>query len=287
MFAPAKMNETAKKRIVLIEDDAIVADLLTRKLEKAGYAVELTKDGPGGLELARAGNHDLVLLDMMLPKMSGFEVLEKLNEEKIIPALPLVVISNSGQPIEIERAKKLGARDFLIKVNFDPNEVLDMVNRILRGPIREKTEADEPPIEENKDAENGGPAVKILIVEDDNFLIELLEKKLKKHNFKTLRAADAKQARSILASNEVDIILLDIVLPGMDGLTFLAELKADERRKSIPVVILSNLGQEEEKEKGIRAGAVDYIVKAHVTPGEIITKIREVVHPVTTRPLPR
>lgn len=263
--------------VVLIEDNQILVDILAKKMEKAGYTVKAAEDGIAGLDLVRREKPDLVLLDMMLPKLNGFGVLEKMAEEKILPELPVVIISNSGQAIEIERAKKLGVRDFLIKVNFDPNEVLDIVNLILKPENRENSP--EPREERMPDPPKNAVA-SVLIVEDDNFLIDLLEKKFKGKGYKALRAADAKQARNILENNKVDAILLDVILPGTDGFTFLAEIKSNTKLKNIPVIIISNLGQREEREKGLRAGALDYIIKAHVSPGDIVGRVEEVLKKV-------
>lgn len=121
-----------KKTIVLVEDEQIMVDLLVKKLKDAGYLVKVAKDGISGLALIRKVKPDLVLLDMLLPVLNGFGVLEKLSAEKFLPKLPVMVISNTGQPIEIERVNKLGVRDYLIKVNFDPTELLIKVNHILK-----------------------------------------------------------------------------------------------------------------------------------------------------------
>src|SRR3989338_1330905 len=154
-----------KKTIALIEDEEVLVNLLIKKLEQDGYEVKAAYDGVAGLELIHTQKPDLVLLDMMLPRLSGFGVLEKLNEEKLLPGLPVMIISNSGQPIEIDRAKKLGIRDYLIKVNFDLEEVITKVNIILNA-LKDKR-AD--PAQTN--------AARVLIVEDEVFLLELLERK--------------------------------------------------------------------------------------------------------------
>ena len=75
----------------------------------------------------------------------------------------------------------------------------------------------------------------------------------------------------------IDLILLDLILPGIDGFEVLARIKADTATASIPVIILSNLGQREDIEKGLKLGAKDFLIKAHFTPGEIITKVKEIV----------
>ena len=257
-----------KKVIVLIEDEEIMVNLLASKLEKVGYIVKTALDGLDGLELVRSVKPDLVLLDMMLPRLNGFGILEKLTEEKILPHLPVIVISNTGQPIEIDRALRLGVRDYLIKLNFDPNELIMKIGHLFDA---EKGKKQAP-------VNNAVSHANILIVEDDIFLVELLERKFVSEHFKTYRAIDAEQARAILNSEPIHMILLDIVLPGIDGLSFLGEIKANEKIKHIPVIIISNLSEMEEMRKGIAAGASDYIVKAHATPGDILGKVKTLLN---------
>ncbi|MDP3769380.1 MAG: response regulator [Candidatus Sungbacteria bacterium] len=260
-------NEVQKKLIVLIEDEEVMVNLLVSKLEKAGYMVKTALDGMSGLELVRSEKPDLVLLDMMLPRLSGFGILEKLNEDKIIPELPVIVISNSGQPVEIDRALKLGVRDYLIKVNFDPNELMSKVGRLFGAEgdgVKKAAVKDERTV-----------AANVLIVEDDIFLVELLQRKFDQENFKTYRAMDVATARAIVNSERIDAVLLDIVLPGIDGFVFLRELKANEAQRNIPVIIISNLSRKEEQQRGLEAGAVDYIIKAHATPGDIVLKVKQ------------
>ena len=120
-----------KKSILLIEDDDIVSELLEKRLVKAGYTVEIVNNGIDGLAEIHKNKPDLVLLDMLLPGMDGFSILKELNDEGILPDLPVIIISNSGQPVEIEHAIKMGVRDYLVKVNFNPNEVLEKVKLIL------------------------------------------------------------------------------------------------------------------------------------------------------------
>ncbi|MDP3794802.1 MAG: response regulator [bacterium] len=263
------MESENKRLIVLVEDEPIIAGLLVDKLRRAGYQVETADDGVKGLQLIRDIKPDLVLLDMMLPKLNGFGVLEALYKEKLLPKLPVVIISNSGQEVELERAQKLGIRDYLIKVNFEPNEVLERVGRILEG-ASAPAAAEQAPIESGKTAG-------VLIVEDDMFLVDLLERKFRQQGYTAYKAFDVEQARRILGESPVGIVLLDLVLPGTDGFAFLGELKASDQYKNIPVVIISNLGQKEEVERGLAAGAVDYVIKAHTTPGEILIKVEEVL----------
>ncbi|MDO8408008.1 MAG: response regulator [bacterium] len=123
--------ESERKTIVLVEDQEILARLIGHKLEQHGYAVKVAFDGAEGLRLIRSVKPDLVLLDMGLPRIDGFGVLEALRAEHLLPNLPIIIISNTGEDIEIERARTLGVRDYLIKINFDPDELVAKVTHLF------------------------------------------------------------------------------------------------------------------------------------------------------------
>lgn len=115
------------KKILLIEDEEIMIDLLQKKLAKEGYNVSVARDGEAGLKAIKEAQPDLILLDIVMPKMGGLEVMEEMNKDKEMKKIPVIVVSNSGQPVELDRAQKLGARDWLVKTEFDPQEVIDKV----------------------------------------------------------------------------------------------------------------------------------------------------------------
>ena len=119
------------KKILLIEDEEIILGLLQRKLTKEGYEVSAARDGVEGLKKMREVKPDLVLLDIIMPRMGGFEVMEEMVKERELKSIPVIVISNSGQPVELDRAQKLGAKDWLIKTEFDPEEVIGKVKNQL------------------------------------------------------------------------------------------------------------------------------------------------------------
>ena len=118
---------------------------------------------------------------------------------------------------------------------------------------------------------------KILIIEDDKFLRELIVMKLKKESYDVLDAVDGEEGIKKIREEKPDIILLDLILPGIDGFEVLSQIKSDPTVSSIPVIILSNLGQKEDIERGIELGATDYMIKAHFTPGEIVEKIKTIL----------
>ena len=120
-------------------------------------------------------------------------------------------------------------------------------------------------------------AKKILIVEDDKFLRDLISQKLTKEGYDVDEAVDGEEGVKMIKEVNPDLVLLDLILPGIDGFEVLVKMKENSSISSTPVIILSNLGQKEDVEKGLKLGAVDYLIKAHFTPGEIIDKIRAVL----------
>jgi len=120
-------------------------------------------------------------------------------------------------------------------------------------------------------------AKKILIIEDDKFLRELISQKLTKEGFDVSEAVDGEEGLRKVKEEKPELVLLDLILPGMDGFEVLTEMREDPVLSTIPVIILSNLGQKEEVDKGLKLGAVDYLIKAHFTLGEIIEKMKNVL----------
>lgn len=116
---------------------------------------------------------------------------------------------------------------------------------------------------------------KILIIEDDKFLRELIVRKLSNENFETVEAVDGEKGIKVVKEAKPDLVLLDLILPGIDGFEVLSKIKEDPVIASVPVIILSNLGQRDDVERGLKLGAVDYLVKAHFTPNEIIEKVKQ------------
>jgi len=118
---------------------------------------------------------------------------------------------------------------------------------------------------------------KILVVEDDRFLRELITQKLIREGFNAVEAVDGEDGIRKINEEKPDLVLLDLILPGIDGFEVLTRAKDNPLTKSIPVIVLSNLGQKDDVDRGIKLGAVDYMIKAHFTPGEIVLKIRNIL----------
>ena len=283
------MTQKKPIKVLIIEDEEALLSVLAHKLVREGYKVSLARDGEQGLSQVKSMRPDVILLDILMPKLDGFGVLESLNADGTIPDLPVIIISNSGQPVEIDRALKLGARDYLVKAEFSPEEVVEKVRKVINptdtgngdgkvagndGQTEGRSASILPP---NSGAAMGGQLARILIIEDDQFLRDLMERKLIKEGLDVETAIDGEAGLQKIKSGKPDLVLLDVILPGLDGFSILEKVKADATLANIPIILLTNLGQRDDVEKGLRLGAVGYLVKAHFTPGDIVEKVKSVL----------
>ena len=130
---PALMRSRRKRPLILlVEDDRLMADMYRFQLEREGYRVEVAFDGKQGLDAIRTGRPDLVLLDVRLPIMEGFEVLEHLQADpQAVRRIPVVILSNYGDSRMISRGLELGARDYLVKSATTPSILAAKVKTLL------------------------------------------------------------------------------------------------------------------------------------------------------------
>ena|SRR3989344_5574170 len=120
------------KKILLIEDDPFLSSLLKNRLQKESYEVELVKSGGEVMPVLKKFKPDLILLDLILPEKSGFEVMEDIKSDPQLPKTPIVIISNLGQDSDIAKGKELGAADYLVKANISIDFLVGKVKEFLK-----------------------------------------------------------------------------------------------------------------------------------------------------------
>lgn len=123
---------------------------------------------------------------------------------------------------------------------------------------------------------DAGP-IHVHVVEDDDFLANIYKTKFEMEGFKVTVSADGEVAIGDIKKKMPKVVLLDILLPKLDGFGVLQELKKDAATKDIPVILLTNLGQKDDVEKGLSLGAADYLIKAHFKPSETVAKVKKVL----------
>ena len=123
--------ENKKKKIIILEDDKFLLKAYEIKFKQSDFDVILATDGISGFELAEKEKPSLIILDLMLPRMNGFEFLKKIKSDEKLKNIPIIVVSNLGQKNDCEKAIKLGAKEFLIKTNYSLEEIIKKIKGYL------------------------------------------------------------------------------------------------------------------------------------------------------------
>jgi DNA-binding response OmpR family regulator len=121
-----------KAHILLVEDDVFLSNIYQKKFEMEGFKISTADNGEKGLADAKRKKPDIILLDVLLPKLDGFAVLEKLKEDPATKEIPVILLTNLGQKDDVKKGLESGAADYLIKAHFKPSEVVDKVKKILQ-----------------------------------------------------------------------------------------------------------------------------------------------------------
>ena len=120
------------KSILLVEDDPFLADIYTTKLKESGFSVEIAKDGEEALSKIKGKLPPVVILDIVLPQIDGWEILKKIKEDPKSKNLKVIIFSNLGQKSEVEKGLKLGATKYLIKAHYTPSQVVEEIKQVLK-----------------------------------------------------------------------------------------------------------------------------------------------------------
>ena len=119
------------RKILIVEDDSFLSDMYTTKFQMKGYMVGLAKNGREAMEEIKKEKPDIILLDVLMPQMDGFEFLENFKKKKEFGNIPVIILTNLGQKREVEKGLNLGADDYIIKAYFTPKEVVEKVENLL------------------------------------------------------------------------------------------------------------------------------------------------------------
>lgn len=123
--------DAAKRKVLIVDDDAFLSGIYATKLELEGFAVASARDGEEGVKMAVKEKPDLILMDVLMPKLDGFEALKRVKADPETKAIPVIMLTNLGQKEDVEKGMQEGAADYLIKAHFVPAEAVDKIKKVL------------------------------------------------------------------------------------------------------------------------------------------------------------
>ena len=236
--------------VLIAEDDPSSANLLSLSLSEAGFSVVLAQDGQAAYEKAMSLQPAIITLDILMPKIDGWNLLARLKAEPRTASIPVVIVS-----ILDERNKgfALGAAEYLVKP-VDRQHLVSAVGRFIRvGP--------------------GSPPSTILAVDDDPLVLELMESVLTGASFRLLKADRGVEGIRLARMHHPQLIILDLLMPEVDGFQVLDELKRDPTTESIPVVVLTARSLTREEEDRLRGRVLYLAHKSDFRKAEFVTLI--------------
>jgi|GEM_PF-150272 len=267
-------------KILLVEDDPFISEIYLKKLGSSGFEVVSALTGKDALRTIREGAYDLVLLDMVIPEMSGMEVLRELRTNKDYDrTLKIVVFSNLSGPQERQDTLTAGANGFISKTDFTPSQVVAEVQRYLDQFIAQAQHASQaepgkqPDVAVNPLTDTllePGTEKKILLIEDEPVFVEMFGKALRDAGYGVVTERNGQSGLERAKTGGFDLVITDHLLPSLSGKEIIQALRNDAGTKSVPIFLLTASLEEEEVKALEASGAVERsFLKTQVTPSEL------------------
>lgn len=265
------------KKILLVEDEFYLAELYKMKFEHEGYTVVWAPDGEEGLAMAKKEQPDLVLLDIIMPRLNGYEVLNALRSDEATKHLKIFMLSNLGQNDEIKSALSKGADGYFVKANLTPGQLCGHISKIFAGGQMEDKKGLTMHKEEKAIPKKDSRDQHVLLIEDQAEIADMYKMRLENDGFDVLVANNGAWGLKLAQEKKFDIIVMDVMMPAMSGLDMLKKLKIESANKETPVIVLSNSVQDKDIDEAKATGAVDYLLKSKITPGKLIDEIEKYI----------
>lgn len=232
--------------ILLVDDSMVIHAYVEAALKPHGFRVLHAHDGQEGFEVASAEHPDLVLSDIDMPVLNGFEMCGKLREQAATADLPILILSARGAGVDIDRGFDVGANDFLTKP-VSENELISRIELMV-----------------GRTGESTRPRERVLVVEDSSLQRSVIAQAIQQQGFEVLTAEDGKQGLERALEHLPDLVITDSEMPEMNGRDLTRELKQREHLADIPVVMLTAADSPLSRLKGRHAGVSAYLTKPFV-----------------------
>jgi CheY-like chemotaxis protein len=268
------------KHILITEDDPFTANICSDKFSQGGFEVSLAHDGKAAIELLKSHPPDVVLLDLMLPEIDGIGVLRFIRSQESLRDLPVIVWSNSTAFSSLAKsARDAGATNFLNKGNIGPQKLLDEVNKLLSitpifipMPMPQPAQPPSPPAAAS--IKVSARAIRVIIADDDNVIHSVLGFFMGQAGYVVRSAFNGRQAMEMAQADPPDIMVLDAMMPKLDGFEVLNLWRKHPLLAKIPVIMLTASKNDARKFEALASGVVKFITKPF-SPDTLVETIRQ------------
>jgi len=257
------MQEKETARILVVDDDANIINFFQAVLEEQGHTVATAENGIEAVKKAKEFHPEVILLDVIMPQMDGYEVTEELKGDPATSSISIILVTGMDTLEDKVRGLECGADDFITKpFNFDELVArvrsLVKLKRLQDQLFNLQKECREEFLLKQK---KGMGLNMILVVEDDERIAKIMSNVLGTGGYLTYAVNDGLAAVEFLKDNVPDLVILDLMLPGLDGLEVLKRIRENPLTGEVPVIVVTALDDFKTKIKGLYIGADDYLVK--------------------------
>ena len=279
--ALAQIKEYAKprrKRLLIVEDNAVEQMSIKELLDHDDIEIVTADTGASALSTLRDHPCDCVVLDLRLPDMSGFEVLDSIRKDDSLSDVPVVVFTGRELSVEEDAELHTMARSIVVKGVESPERLLDETSLFLHRIITELPIEKQRMLEKLNSSDEDLVGRTALLVDDDARNIFALSSVLERRGMKVLTATTGSEAVALVGSNpEIAVVLMDIMMPQMDGYQTIGVIRTDPAFRRLPIIALTAKAMKGDREKCLEAGASDYLAKP-VNTEQLLLAIRMWLH---------
>ena len=251
----ARQVEAGRPLVLVVEDNPQAAEILGRHLEVGGFRMEIARNGTDALRMARELKPVAVTLDILLPEIDGWEVLTRLKQDESTRNIPVVVVSVVDNPA---LGRALGAIDYFVK----PIDGRGLLSRLEQFTFTTKVKREE---------------VRVLVVDDEQSNLDLIEGLLKPAGFSVLRANGGQEGIDMAKSRLPNLILLDLMMPGVSGFEVVEQLRAEDRTRTIPIMVLTAKTLTADDKRSLNGNVAAIFQRNSVAGAELIEWLRGIV----------
>jgi CheY-like chemotaxis protein/signal transduction histidine kinase/HAMP domain-containing protein len=270
--------DSRRKRLLLVEDDAAERQSVTALLGHEDIEIAMAETGSEALELLRENPVDCVVLDLKLPDMSGFEVLERIRDDAALQDIPVVVFTGRELSPDEDAKLRTMARSVVVKGVESPERLLDETALFLHRVVADLPPEKQRMLERLHSSDEDLMHRTVLLVDDDARNIFALSSVLERRGMEVLTATTGSEAIAILnVRADVAIVLMDIMMPGMDGYETIQAIRAKPGIRRLPILALTAKAMKGDREKCLEAGASDYLAKP-VNVEQLLSALRMWLH---------
>ncbi|HEY1172042.1 MAG TPA: response regulator [Verrucomicrobiae bacterium] len=253
------------RRVLVVEDDAVQLDSVRKLLASADVETVGAQTASDCLERLKSETFDCMVLDLSLPDQSGLALLETLSKEDSYSFPPVIVYTGRELSSEEEQKLRRYSKSIIIKGAKSPERLLDEVTLFLHQVVEELPPEKQKMLQQARSRDAALEGKRIMIVEDDVRNIFALTSLLEPHGVKLLIARNGREAietlEKVMPEKGVDLVLMDVMMPEMDGLTAMREIRKRPEWKKLPIISLTAKAMKNDQEQCLEAGANDYMAK--------------------------